>query len=107
MSMGGPGMPADQIERLLAQMEFAEMMPVIRRIRTDPDDRIWVQRDGGPGNTDYPIDILRADGRYVGTLKGVDLPDAIGPDGLLAFIETDDLGVQRVTVRKAPASWLR
>ena len=100
-------MPADQIERMLAQMEFTETMPVIRQIRADRDNRIWVQRDGGSGSTEYPIDVLNANGRYLGTVKGMELPDAVGPNGLLAFIVPDDLGVQRVAVKRAPAGWFR
>lgn len=107
VSMGGPPPPDDQIERYLAQLRFAEIMSVIRQIRADRDNRIWVQRDGGSGSTDYPIDILHASGRYIGTVEGMELPDAIGPNGLLAFIETDDVGVQRVAVKRVPAGWFR
>jgi hypothetical protein len=88
-------------------MTFAELMPVIREIRADPDSRIWVQRDAGSGSTNYPIDILGANGDYIGTVKGMPMPNAIGPNGLMAFIETDDLGVQRVSVKRAPAAWFR
>jgi hypothetical protein len=37
----------------------------------------------------------------------VTLPNAFGPDGRAAFIEADDLGVQRVAVRRIPQAWLR
>jgi hypothetical protein len=107
VSAGGRGLPADQIDRMLAQMAFAEIMPVIRDVRSDPAGRLWVQRDGGSGSKDYPIDILGGAGTYIGTVKGMALPNAFGPDGLMAFIETDDLGVQRVAVKRAPAAWFR
>jgi hypothetical protein len=82
-------------------------MPVIRGLSADPDGRVWVQRDAGSGRTDYPIDILNANGTYVGTVTGIPLPDALGPGGRAAFIETDDLGVQRVSVKRAPDTWFR
>jgi hypothetical protein len=107
VSAVGRGLPAEEVERNLARMTFAELMPVIREIRADPDSRIWVQRDAGSGSTDYPIDILGANGDYIGTVKGMPMPNAIGPNGLMAFIETDDLGVQRVSVKRAPAAWFR
>jgi len=108
MSMSSTGgLPKEQIERSLQGMTFAEMMPIVRILRADLDGRIWVQHDAGSGVTDYPIDILGADGTYVGTLRGMPMPDALGAGGLMAFIETDDLGVQRVSVKRAPAAWFR
>ncbi len=106
-SGSGGGLPKEQVDKMLEDMSFAEMMPIVRILRADPDSRIWVQRDAGSGVTDYPIDILSASGTYVGTVKGMPMPDALGPGGLMAFIETDDLGVQRVSVKRAPASWFR
>ena len=45
-------------------------------------------------------DLLMPDGRYLGSLPadGAEIPDAFGPDGLAAFIETDELGVRTVVV---------
>lgn len=107
MSSGAGGMPKEQVERVLQQMSFAEMMPIVRILRADLDGRIWVQHDAGPGATDYPLDVLGADGTYFGTVRGMPMPDALGRGGLMAFIETDDLGVQRVSVKRAPAAWFR
>lgn len=54
----------------------------------------------------WPIDVLSPDGRYLGTLiAGAGLPDmssAFGPKGLVAFVETDELHVPVVTVRRLP-----
>ena len=105
MSVGGSGLPADQIERMLQSMEFAAVVPVIRGIRTDAEGRIWVQREGGPGAVDHPIDIVSSAGVYLGTLRGEALPDAFGPGGLAAFITANDLGVQSVVVKRMPAGW--
>jgi hypothetical protein len=102
MSVGGQGggVPREQIERILAGLEFAPTIPVIAGLRADRDGRIWVQREGGPGEDGGPIDVISPDGRYLGTIRGQSLPDAFGPDGLAAWIQADDLGVQRVTVRR-------
>lgn len=55
---------------------------------------------------DGPIDVLTADGEYIGTHRdgATKMPDAFGPDGLAAFIELDDLDVARVVVRRLPAA---
>jgi hypothetical protein len=105
ISAGGRGMPRQQIEQRLAAMEFAEQVPVVRQIMSDRAGNIWVMRDGGPGSDDYPIDLLTPAGEYRGTIRGIDMPAAFGPNGLVAFIETDDLGVQRVSVRRLPQAW--
>lgn len=105
ISAGGRGMPRQQIEQRLAAMEFAERVPVVRGISSDRAGNIWVQRDGGAGSEDYPIDVVTAAGEYRGTVRGIDMPSAFGPNGLVAFIETDDLGVQRVSVRRLPQAW--
>ena len=51
---------------------------------------------GGPG----PIDLLASDGGYMGTLPagGLGIPDAFGPDGMMAYIETGELDVPVVRV---------
>jgi len=101
-SVGGRGMPPQQIEQRLAQLEFAERIPVVRRLAVDDYGNVWVERDGGPGSDDYPIDILLPTGEYGGTVRGLKLPDAFGPYGMAASIESDDLGVQKVVVRQLP-----
>ncbi len=100
-SFGGK-IPPQQIEQALAGMTFAETVPVVRRLRTDPMGRIWVERDAGSGNKDYPIDLLNANGQYLGTVRGMTMPDAFAADGRAAFIETDEMGVQHVVVRRLP-----
>lgn len=88
-------MRQDRIENMI----FADEVPVISRLAVDGSDRIWVQRSalmGEPG----PTDILGADGQYFGTIApdGLRIPAAFGPDGLLAYIERDELEIQRVRV---------
>ena len=103
---GGPVGPDSEAMRRIREariesMVFPEEVPVISRLAVDRSDRIWVLRSalgGEPG----PTDILTPDGQYFGTIApdGLRMPAAFGPDGLLAYIEADELGVQRVRVAR-------
>ena len=79
---------------------FADEVPVLYRLKVDWEDRIWLQRRGPTGQSDGPTDIVTPDGDYIGTLPpdGLRTPDAFGPDGLLAYIEHDDMDVSTVRV---------
>lgn len=106
MSVGGQGVPEDRIRQMLAEMQFAETIPVVRDIAADREGRLWVRRDGGPGRVDRgPIDLISAEGQYLGTIAGAAMPDAFGPDGLVAFIEAGELDVPRIVVRRVPQGW--
>ncbi|WP_419948924.1 hypothetical protein [Candidatus Palauibacter sp.] len=104
---GGGGVPRgpdpDMIRRMLEDqirdLAFPDEIPLIANLAVDWSDRIWVQRSALPGETG-PTDILTADGQYFGTIApdGLRIPNAFGPDGLLAYIDTDELGIQRVRV---------
>lgn len=90
-----------QIEREGAEaLVFADEVPVIGDLKADWDDRVWVTRSGADGGDDGPIDIVAPDRRYIGTLAadGLRTPDAFGPDGLLAYIDLDELEVPTVRV---------
>lgn len=95
-------MPESEIQSRLDDMQFAETIPVIRGVSTDFDGQLWIERYGEPaGEGTGPIDLVTADGRYLGTLEGVDVPDAFGPNGLMAYIETDDeWGFEKVVIRR-------
>lgn len=72
--------------------------------------QIWVRRHGeDPVQEDGPIDIFSSDGTYVGTFGEAEFhwPGALGPDGLAAFIERDELGVQAVVVARLPSALRR
>ena len=79
---------------------FAAELPVLYDLAVDWDDRIWLERWGPTGADDGPTDIVTPDGDYIGTLApdGLRIPDAFGPDGLLAYIETDEMDVPTVRV---------
>ena len=87
------------------ELTFADEVPVLRRLKVDWEDRIWVQRRGPTGDDDGPTDIVTPDGDYVGTLppEGLRTPDAFGPDGLLAYIERDEMDVPTVRVLRLVA----
>jgi hypothetical protein len=88
-----------------ATPDFAEFMSVITAIRTDPQGRVWIQRRNADGDDRGPVDLVDAMGRYIGTLPPQPLPAAVSQSGLAAYVERDDLGVQRVAVRRLPGSW--
>lgn len=81
---------------------FSEVVSIVRELGVSRDGQIWVQRRGEePLDDDGPIDVLTVDGRYLGSYRaGAMMPAAFGPDGLIAFIEEDELGVQTVVVKR-------
>ena len=83
-------------------MLFADEIPVISRMKVDWDDRVWIERSGARPGEDGPTDIVTPDGAYLGTIApdGLRIPAAFGPDGLVAYIEADELEVQRVRVAR-------
>ncbi len=89
-------------------MRFFSEVPVVTAVRATWDGALWVQRSTEPGSSEPgPIDVIAPGGRYVGTLAPgtpelPDMPDAFGPDGLVAFIETDEFDVPVITVRRLP-----
>lgn len=86
--------------------EFFEEIPVLSALRATAEGALWVQRRGEePWDTAGPIDVMRADGDYVGTFPvgATEMPDAFGPDGLVAFIELDELDIPSIVVRRLPA----
>ena len=84
-------------------LPFSGEVAILRALRTGWDGEIWVQRHGDePIDDSGPIDVLTMDGEYLGSYRAgaVGMPAAFGPDGLAAFIETDELDVRTVVVRR-------
>jgi hypothetical protein len=98
--VGGPA-----IEQQLAEMRFADTIPALKGLRVAPTGKLWVERTPAFGVEDGPVDLLTAEGQYLGTINGVGLPAAISRGGLAAFTEVDDMGVDRVIVRRLPQPW--
>jgi hypothetical protein len=95
---------ADYLGRrtFLDNLEFFPEIPVIRGLAVTWDGHIWVLRRGEEPTADGPIDVLAPEGRYLGSYREgtVEIPDAIGPDGLMAFIEANALDLQTVVVKR-------
>lgn len=129
----GGDLPSAFQEQLLATMEsmmegmremaanapFMPEVPLLHGLRTTWDGSIWVQRWGGdpleqvrfPGAApeadeaaDGWIDVLSAQGEYVGTysLEDTRMPAAFGPGGIVAFVETDEFDVPTIIVKRLP-----
>ena len=104
----GVGQNPALVEAMLGMGEddktFYNEIPVVERLQTTWEGRIWVQRRAEEFFEDGPIDVLAADGEYVGTYRAgaTALPDAFGPNGLTAFIEYGDRDVARIVVRRLP-----
>ena len=89
----------------IANLEFFEEVSVVRDLKTTWNGLIWVQRHGEePGDDDGPIDVLTADGRYLGSfvVGATAMPAAFGPEGLAAFVEEDEFDVRVVIVKQLP-----
>ncbi len=99
---GMPGMSPQMIEEQIRSMEFAETIPAIQNLRVDGAGRVWVERTGKVWGDPGPIDVIAPDGRYLGTVAGQRLPAAFSASGRAAYVEKDDLGVERVVVRQLP-----
>lgn len=116
ISMRGPSgeaaqpVPQEAIQQMLRQqaeqLQFYPELPVVTGLSAGWTGKLWVSRRGespvGPG----PIDVLAPEGRYLGTLAadGPGVPDAFGPDGLVAYVELDEFEVVHVAVRRLPAA---
>jgi len=109
----------------VANAGFMPEVPIVRDLRTTWEGAIWVQRwgsdplaqidvqaaagSGAPeGEEAAPgwIDVLSPEGEYMGTLSLEDtpMPDAFGPGGLVAFVETDEFDVPTIILKRLPAT---
>ena len=107
----------------VANAGFMPEVPIVRDLRTNWEGAIWVQRwgndplaqidaqsavaSGAPEGEDAAagwIDVLSPEGEYMGTLSLEDtpMPDAFGPGGLVAFVETDEFDVPTIILRRLP-----
>lgn len=96
---------AEFMRAQLESTEFYHEIAVLRTLRTSREGTIWVRRGrGDEAGGSGPIDLLTPDGRYLGSFEpgATGLPSAFGPEGLVAFVETNDLDVQTVVVKRLP-----
>ena len=87
------------------QMEFAEQVFVLQNIFAGSDGTLWLERAPNAWGDDAPVDLVAADGRYIGTVTGVKLPLAVSRSGLAAWVERDELDIEKISVRRLPSSW--
>ena len=99
-----PGPAADFLRAQLESIGSYHEIPVVRDLRTSREGTIWVRRGGDELGSDGPIDLITADGRYLGTFAtaATGMPAAFGPYGLVAFVERNDLDVATVAVKRLP-----
>ena len=95
-----PAQVLEDSEDEFDDLAFHEEIRVINDLGVDWEDRLWVARSDAAGGNKGPTDIVTPAGRYLGTLRYEDLrpPRAFGPGDLMAYLETDELGVQTVLV---------
>ncbi|MCZ0935622.1 MAG: hypothetical protein OXJ54_10615 [Gemmatimonadetes bacterium] len=107
----------------VANAGFMPEVPIVRDVRTTWEGAIWVQRWGsdplaqidrqaafasrGPEEGEAAagwIDVFSPEGEYVGTLalEETPMPDAFGPGGLVAFVETDEFDVPTIILKRLP-----
>jgi hypothetical protein len=101
----GNAPPVARIEEMLRTATWMDVIPVLRGVTVDLQDRIWAARTPDDFGVHSPIDVLRADGIYIGTVPNATLPSAISRTGRAAFVARDSLGVERVRVVRLPAAW--
>lgn len=97
-----PPVSPQMVEERLRNMQFAETIPAIQNLKVDAAGRMWVERTGREWGQPGPIDLIAANGSYLGTVTGQRLPAAFSASGRAAYIEKDDMGVERVVVRQVP-----
>jgi hypothetical protein len=101
-------MPRDQINRMMRQriesQGFYPEIPVVRSLAAGWEGLLWLERSRVSPDDPGPVDLFTADGAYRGTIAedGPRIPDAFGPDGLVAYIERDEMDVPKVVVRRLP-----
>ncbi|MDE0615890.1 MAG: hypothetical protein OXI32_15855 [bacterium] len=101
-----PGTDLRDRREAIENLRFAEEVPVVRGLAVTWEGLIWVLRRGEEPVSDGPIDVLTPDGRYLGSYRTgtMELPDAFGPDGLVAFIERNEMDVETVVVKRLVGS---
>ena len=82
-------------QSLVPEMDFGSEVPVISEMGVDHGNRIWIVRSGEDGVSPGPVDVLTPSGGYLGTLSEdfFQMPDAFGPDGMMAYIELGEFDV--------------
>ena len=94
----------------IEKMKFFPELSVITDVLTGWEGEVWVRRRGDdPFVEEGVIDVISPRGEYAGSIRPGEfpMPAALGPDGLVAFVETDTLDVATVVVGRLPLEWER
>ncbi len=97
-----PGMEA-AMRNAIGEMEFHDEVPVVRGLKTTWEGGVWVRRRGEePWDDDGPIDVFDPERAYLGTFdpSSVEIPDAFGPGGLIAYWEFDEFDVPTIVLKR-------
>ncbi|MEJ2539392.1 MAG: 6-bladed beta-propeller [Gemmatimonadota bacterium] len=108
--LGGGNVSFDQaqVRRALREriesMSFHPEVPVVAALAADGSGRLWVRRSGAVPGEPGPVDLITPTGDYLGTLppEGLGIPEAFGPDGLVAIRESDAYDVVTIRVLRLP-----
>ncbi|MYG20243.1 MAG: hypothetical protein F4208_11925 [Gemmatimonadales bacterium] len=118
------------VQAVVARLDDLDLpgeVEIIDALDTDWEGRIWVLRTPADGFPDLdivgtfqsavggrpntlpptrpgPVDLITAEGRYIGTLAEARMPAAFGPGGLVAYVELDAFDVPTVVVRRVSAA---
>ena len=94
----------EMMQGQIEQMQFFPEVPIIRALQTTWGGKIWVQRRGDEPVSNGPMDVLTSEGQYVGSYATgeMEMPSSFGPEGLTAFVETDEFDVATIVVRRLP-----
>ena len=118
------------VEALVARLDDLDLpgdVEIIDALDTDWEGTIWVLRTPADGFPDMdivgvfqsglgwrpnalppirpgPIDLINAEGQYLGTFAEARMPAAFGPGGFVAYVDLDEFDVPSVVVRRVPAS---
>lgn len=104
-------MPQDAVREMMREriqnLGFYPVIPVVGALAAGWDGTLWLERAQVDPTEDGPIDLVTPEGEYLGTVApgGPGIPDAFGPDGLVAYVERDEMEVPVVVVRRLPAEF--
>ena len=115
----------EAFQQSIEEAEFDGPIPLITEMETTWEGNIWVLRIPTRGFPDVdmlegalagvtseptgltavgpgPIDVITPGGEYLGTIPDSRMPNAFGPDGLVAYVGLDAFDVPTVVVRRLP-----
>ena len=115
----------EALQRGIEEREYEGAIPLVAALETTWEGNIWVLRTPARGfvDTDFlgavmtafvseptgltavgpgPIDVVTPEGDYLGTIPDSRMPNAFGPDGLVAYVGLDEFDVPTVVVKRVP-----